>query len=366
MAHELETLLFRIRDGKATSEELRTARTLVEGDVRLPNDLREVVDFVDDPAGDAVGLLAVLGADSLFGEILREGVASELAAGREPALEASNREEIVLEDVWPLGELLVAAVHHEAGEVELVSPVFAELKLVLPILPLAEAILEEAGTIDLVEALEPMLDQGWISAMVDGELSATERQQAVQRLRAHPEAGATMTAFATLGSDLRAAVAEEAGEPPFVWQGVAAALGIDGEAVEGWDGALFAAAVRDEAGAVNVVDGVLGRITRPLPSMISEPIAIPEPANDRRWSGLLMVLAAAVVLLIAVPKGSVSSFEWNRGPTAQPTVDVTTARFASAGEIVVEHLDYGDHSNVYEVMGDEGALILWVDEGNLQ
>ena len=360
MAHELETLLFRIRDGEASSEELQAARTLVQGEVRLPDDLREVVDFSDDPVGDAVGLLAVLGADTLFGEVLREGVAAELAAGRGPTLEASNREEIVLDEVWPLGELFVAALQDEAGTVELVRPVFAALNLELPALLLAEAIRDEAGTIELTEVLQPLLAEGWISSMVDGELSATERQLAVQRLREHPEAGATMTAFASLGSDLRAAVADEAGEAPFVWHGVAAALGIDAEAVLGWDGAQFAAAVRDEAGSVQVADAVLARITRPLPSMISDPVQVPEPANDRRWSGLIMVLAAAAVLLFAVPRG------WNTGPSVGPGVDVATVQFASAGEIVVDHLEYGDHSNVYEVMGDQGALILWVDEGNLQ
>ena len=36
--------------------------------------------------------------------------------------------------------------------------------------------------------------------------------------------------------------------------------------------------------------------------------------------------------------------------------------FAHAGEVVVEDLSYGDDVQVLQTEGDEGAVILWVDE----
>jgi hypothetical protein len=36
--------------------------------------------------------------------------------------------------------------------------------------------------------------------------------------------------------------------------------------------------------------------------------------------------------------------------------------FASADEVVVEELDYGADVTVFQAEGDEGAVIIWVDE----
>lgn len=387
MARELEDLLFRIRDGQASTDEVERARSLVAVEQRLPDELREVIDFRDDPAGDAAGLLAVLGADSLFGEVLREGVEAELAPQVEPeTLEASNREEVVPEEVWPLSEVFAAAVRYEAGEVELALPVVQRVGLQVPQVPLVQAVRAESGRVQLAAAVleavglpvetvqvaeavreeagevevESFVAEGWISAMVDGELDAEARQAAIRNLRAHPEAGATMTAFASLGTELRHALREEAEEVGYLWGDVARAIGVDPEAVRGWDGAAVAEAIRTEAGEVDVADVVMARVVRPLPTMIAEPEPLPEPANTgRSWSGLLMAIAAAAVLLIAVPT------TWNQTGGA-PTVEISSAQFAAADEIVIENLDYGENSNVQQMMGDEGALILWVDEGSVQ
>lgn len=110
----LESLLFRIRDRAASASELARARELVRDEARLPDELREVVDFTDDPVGDAVGLLAVLGADTLFGDVLRAGLAHEMSA---PAPIEVTAEMVDADWAWSAD--LAAAVRAEAGEIEL-------------------------------------------------------------------------------------------------------------------------------------------------------------------------------------------------------------------------------------------------------
>lgn len=444
MAHNLESLLFRIRDGVADEDERMRARALVQADGRLPDELKEVVDFEDDPEGDAVGLLAVLGADSLFGDVLREGLAAEMSGTVEEEVVTAE----MVDAPWPWSEPLVAAVRHEAGEVELVGEVLQEVGLTvasLPIaqavrslggevevadavlaqlglpafeLPLAEALSGEAGEVDLVAAveaeltdlglplaeairfeageldiadaiveavggerrlpvaeavreeagsvalwtgLEPVITGSWVSAMLDHELSPAAHRAAARRLRGNDEAREAMTAFASLGSDLRAAVTEEAGDTPFVWDGVARAIGVDPEAVAGWDGALFAEAVRAESGTVDVADAVLSRVTRRMPSSVARVDDLPVPANRGFSIGTVLMMAAAALLILGIPQLYRSAIV-DDGGTSIALVE-SGEQFASAGEIVVESLDYGDNSNVYQATGDDGALILWVDEG---
>ncbi|MCB9676074.1 MAG: hypothetical protein H6737_13205 [Alphaproteobacteria bacterium] len=478
----LESLLFRIRDGVATVDEIVRARELVVADSRLPDELKEVVDFEDDPEGDAVGLLAVLGADSLFGEVLREGLEAELALGVMDAIGAEPEVTADMVDgVWDLGEVFVAAVHYEAGEVDVLDAVFVEAGLALeslhvaeavrfeagevdlsdaivaavggearvplaeavraeageieialevlarcgleahtlplaaaiageagsvdlvsdiesaltdlgmPLaaaiaseagridiadsvlaaiggearLPIAEAVRAEAGVVDVWPDLEAVVSDAWVSAMLDHELSPAAHRAAVLRLREAPEAGALMTAFASLGSEIRTAVRAEAGECPYIWEAVAEAIGVEAEAVEGWDGALFAAAVRAEAGSVDVANDVLraiGAVRRPaIPYSAVEVEAVPAPANSRRWNvGTLVMAAAAALLLTVAPFGLQNSR--SVGGTHTASVEAPSPQFASAGEITVENLDYHDEASVTQTLGDEGALILWVDE----
>ncbi|MEZ4316106.1 MAG: hypothetical protein R3F61_01315 [Myxococcota bacterium] len=494
----LESLLFRIRDGLATADEIERARELVQADPRLPDELKEVVDF-EDAESDAVGLLAVLGADSLFGEILREGFEAELVAAIAEPLQvesapepASDDDDSITEDmldaVWEHGAVLCDAVRYEAGEADVLGAVFAELTLeleVIPIfaaieaeagsvdvvdavlveafgasdatfplaaaveheagsieiadsvlaqcglvdrpyglvsLPIAEAIAGEAGSVDLIAAIESELtdlrlplaeaiayeagtvelaDQvlvavggearipvaeavraeagtvdvwpeleavvsgAWVSAMLDHELAPAAHRAAVLRLQEDPASGALMTAFASIGSELRTAVRDEAGECPYLWESIASELGVDPEAVEGWDGELFAAAVRAEAGTVDVAPYVMSQVRVPhrpsMPYSAVEVEAVPAPANSRRWNvGTLVMAAAAALLLTVLPIGYRDTL--SGGSTgSNPTVEAS-AQFASAGEIVVENLNYHDDASVTQTLGDEGALILWVDE----
>lgn len=453
---DLESLLFRIRDGVASDAEIVRARELVETDERLPEELREVVDFTDDPDGDAVGLLAVLGADSLFGDLLREGLADEIASVVEvsepgaPVAGGLAITEADLEEPWPWSEPLAAAVRAEAGACEVAASVLSELGLEEPIVPLAEAVRalagevelsadvlahlglpafelplaravsgeagevdlvqqveaeltdlglplaeairfeageveivahvlerlggeaglpvaeavrEEAGGVQLWDELEPIVSGAWVSAMLDHELSSAGHRAAARRLHDDQQAREQMTAFAMIGSELRSALAEEAGEAPYIWEGVARTLGMEPERVEGWDGEAFAAAVRAEAGEVDVTEGVLARVgaQRRMPSSLEEPDELPTPANVGFSLGAVLAIAMAALLFFAGPnlrmQGGIGE---GPNPVAQIADD---AQFASAGEIVVEELDYYDDSNVHQVTGDDGALILWVDEG---
>lgn len=446
----LESLLFRIRDGVATAADIERARVLVQSDERLPDELREVVDFTDDPSGDAVGLLAVLGADSLFGDLLREGIAAEIAEAVQPEPEA---DEVAAEDVdapWPWSEPFVAALQYEAGEVELAGEVLATLGLEEPVLPLAEAvafhagevevadavlaqlglpafelplreaIVGEAGGVDLVarieseltdlglplaeavrfeagevdvadavlaavggeerlpvaeavrsesgevavwDAIAPMVTGAWVSAMLDHELSPAGHKAAARRLHEDPEARELMTAFASLRTELRAAVTEEAGPCPYVWEGVAAAIGVDAEGVEGWDGAVFAEALRGEAGTVDVTNAVMAKVAPAvrMPRAVVDIDDLPVPANRGFSLGTILMMAAAALLILGVPQLLPRTIV-DPAPQTAMIVD-TNEQFASADEIVVEELDYSDNSNVYQATGDQGALILWVDEG---
>ncbi len=515
----LESLLFRIRDGAATADDIVAARALVQADPRLPDELKEVVDF-EEPESDAVGLLAVLGADSLFGEVLREGMEAELAsqpaltdaqAAQAPTPEdadagdaLTDEERAWLEGDWPLGADIAAAVAFEAGPVDVVDAVLLETGLAeqvgagaaalahladavraeagsveladavlneaglddvrvplaaavaseagsveladdvlarcglpsftLPIaeaiakeagqvevsaliadieaeltelrLPLAAAIASEAGSVEVVGAvfselgledaefglvaeavraeagtvdvwpeLEAVVSDAWISAMLDHELAPAAHRAAVQRLQDEAGAGAMMTAFASLGSELRTAVNKEAGPCPYIWASVAESIGVQAEAVAGWDGAAFAAAVRAEAGEVSVTAAVMADIERrealayPRSAAVVEieSIELPEPANTGRWSASTLVMAAAALLLFAVLPFGMSGLLDGESDTGGPAPVATVqtgeeVQFANAGEIIIENLDYADDAAVMQTVGDDGALILWVEE----
>ncbi len=379
MAHpRLESLLFRIRDGLATVEEVQLARDWVRTDPRLPEELRSIADFVDDPEGDAAGLLAVLGADPLFGDVLREGIAAEL---EEASITAAD-----VDEPWSWSRPLAAAIRAESGEVELAGPVLealgspslpvgeairaesGEVELAGPVLealgspslPVGEAIRAESGEVALWDALEPMLEGMWVSAMLDHALDEEAQRMAIRRLHGDPVARAQMTAFANLGARIRAAIEGEAGPCPYIWGAVAERIGVDAEEVAGWDGALFAAAVCAEAGTVDLVDAVGARVERPsMPGAVVELDGLPVPAN-RRFSLVTVAMMAAVALfLLGMPQLFRTA---NVGSPVAQTIAITD-QFAAADEIVIESLDYGDDANVYQATGDQGALILWVDEG---
>ena len=157
---------------------------------------------------------------------------------------------------------------------------------------------------------------------------------------------------------LAAAVRVAAGRPPDVWPAVAAAIG-----VQTWS---IGDAVRAAAGpAPDVWPAVAAAIRgapMAIPSSLGEAPTAVAPANSARgWMRGWALAAAAVALGVLV---------WRpvETPEAGATAAVAVAEeapalvFASAQETQVVDLSYDAKVNVIQVEGDEGALILWVDD----
>lgn len=307
MANTLETLLSQIRDGTAGPADLERARVLVQVDERIPPDLRDEV--LRDPAdaeADAVGLLAILGVeDSLFGDIA--AAVHEESGLFVPGAFEPIEVDLSLDDAWePLGRALSEGLVAEADGVEIADIVMRRLPITGfawgPVL--VDAVAHEAGPSDVADDV-----------------------------------------FVTLGlaesAPVASAIAAEAGEIDIVGA-VMAALAAELPLVV----SPVAEAVRAEAGTVNVVPAVMGIV-------VPDPARLPRPANDNRgWAFGAVVLAATALLAIAV------------GRLATPLSGVVDAGllFARAGDVVVEDLSYADNVQVFQTEGDQGAVILWLDE----
>jgi hypothetical protein len=99
---------------------------------------------------------------------------------------------------------------------------------------------------------------------------------------------------------------------------------------------------------------------------------MPAPANDVRGFGWFarratwgaVALAAAALLAFLVGRSSVP------GGTSDPMSVATTTpveqehlEFAQAADTVIEDLEYADGVQVAQIEGSDGAVILWVDDG---
>ncbi len=415
----LENLLQRICEANASPAELARARELLADDARFPEDLRTALD--DEPALAAGALLALLGVDDGFADQLASAIGAE--AGSMPAgghadvaadvlhlthpgaqaapvadavhamagdVDVSHEvlDQLALDmaDV-PLAQAVRAmagevdivsgvlaragvasvlapvaqAVRAQAGHVEVASAVLAAVELQDVPLPIAAAIAHEAGSIDVTAAVLAATDEAWISGMLDNELPAEARQAATGRLRGNKPALAQMTAFAEMGRRLRNEVQSEAGEVPYLWASIAPQIGIqEPEAVPGWDATELVAAVRAQAGEVDVVDAVMGRVLADRIRTASPAPAIPEPAN-RPW---IPVLAMAAAALFAVAVGGPGFFAGT--PPAPGTSDGgTEVAFAQSDEIIINELEYAEDATVQVIQadGENAPLIIWVDEG---
>jgi hypothetical protein len=171
-----------------------------------------------------------------------------------------------------------------------------------------------------------------------------------------PEAAADMMAFAEIGRELRTAVQREGGEVPALWTDVARQIGIaEPEDVVGFDGAVVAAAVRQECGSVDVVDDVMRRVKR---SALAAGGEAPAPANRGFTWGAMAVAAVALVFLVA-------RIDFGNGEVGAGQSAMAALEFASADEIVVDDLSYAENAAVFQDEGEGGALIIWVDEETL-
>ncbi len=263
--NDLLTILRRIRDGKAAPAEVARARALLRDDARLDDELRSVaLSDPEDLAGDAAGLLAVLGGDDL-GAILAGAVLAE--AGPAPP----TITEIDLDEQgFSLGPAIARAVRDDAGHVEVANEVLRACGLEDP-LPVAEAVRGEAGGVDIAEAVIP-----W--------------------------------------------AAVDVGET-----------------------------VRAESGPVDIVNAVMAEIAEG--PVQAAPRSLPRPANDTRGFVVVgLVLAAAVALLV-----SIAGIDTRGDP-------LPALAFAHADEVVVEDLTSDTDVLMLQGGGQDGALILWVDE----
>ena len=150
------------------------------------------------------------------------------------------------------------------------------------------------------------------------------------------------------------AVRAEAGHVD-VADGVFAALGLERLAV--------ADAVHAEAGEVDVAGRVFAELGLTARPPVVEPAApMPLPVNDvrgfrwfgRRASWGAVALAAAALLAVVVGR------PW--APSVPPAEHV---QFAQASEVVIEDLEYAEGVQVAQIEGAEGAVILWVDDGEV-
>lgn len=124
--------------------------------------------------------------------------------------------------------------------------------------------------------------------------------------------------------------------------------------VLGLDEALpVADAVTFEAGTIDVSGRVMAEIglaARPIPVAVPAPLPIvANNARGFRWAAI--ALAAAALLALVVGRGEMG---------ADPPQELV---FAQAGDVVVEDLTYAEGVQVVQLEGADGAVILWVDDG---
>ncbi|MFT4626780.1 MAG: hypothetical protein ACI8PZ_005458 [Myxococcota bacterium] len=417
MTGTLENLLVRIRDGAATDGDLARARSLASHDARLPEELRrDVLLTADEAPSDAAGLLSVLGADDLFGATLREAVAFDLSMEFDDELPDGME----IDDDWVWGPLLAEAVRAEAGAVEVADGVLARVErgstsdwVYGPVL--SEAVRRESGQVDVsslvhagtggeisqvAEAVRAEAgDPPWASGTALVALVADAVRAEAGRVDVSAEvlvavggkttlavgdavrsaAGGCDVSHAVLAAvgavvlPVAQAVRSEAGRPELV-AGVAAALGHavlpvaeavrDAAGQAGWatsgEGSVpLSEAVRAEAGSVDLWDAVAGSIgavevAPTMPSVIAPSETLPAPANRASWTWGAALMAAVVLFVFGAS-------QLVGAPTVGPA-EAAPMQFASASEVIVDALEWSDSVQVMQTEGDEGALIIWVDE----
>lgn len=119
-------------------------------------------------------------------------------------------------------------------------------------------------------------------------------------------------------------------------------------------------AVAAEAGPIDIAGRVMAELglTR-RDTVVAPPTALPAPVNDGRgfrigsrgWAIVAMAAAALFAVVVGMPEAPVSD--------ASPELV-----FAQAGDLVVEDLTYAEDVRVVQLEGAEGAVILWVDDGD--
>ena len=319
MNDPLHMLLQRILEGDASPEEVARARERVAGDARLPEELREEALTVEgDWAADAAGLMVLLCEEDSWGSALRGAVSEE--AGDMPAASKS-----------PPWEGKSTSVH--------------------------EALEASGGTVDVTEAVMGRVSRqakGWVHGPVLAEALRAEGGRVDVASEVMAQCGESSPVPVAEAARVLAGAVDLTDE-------LAAKLGLD-EALP------VAEAVRAEAGTVDVWAAVEAAVVQ-VPAWTSEGTpasAVPtrRAANTRFsiWTGLASVAAAAVLAVGVWFGGSSTEVQVVASHMTTQKLQTPAMRFASASEVVVEDLSYSDTVQVMQTEGDEGALIIWLDE----
>ena len=311
MNEPLHILLRHIVEGSASPDDVSQARQWVSNDDRLPPDLRRDA-FMDEDeiVADAVALLSLLTDSDVLGEALGHAVRGE--AGRmpeggraQPWDSKESKEDLSGILATPEGRLDVSEAVMGRVSRDATGWVHGPV--------LAEAVRFEAGRVDCVsEVMEACrgVQEAPVEAAVRSGAGRVDVSDVV-RERLGQEA------FMPVAEAVRA----EAGQVD-VWEGVRAGM----EAAGSW---------RSEG---TPEDGQRG-----------------QPSANRGFPAWVGWAVAAVAVM------SMGLWDWSPPAGSQDRTQ-PEMRFAMASEVIVEDLSYSDTVQVMQTEGDEGALIIWLDE----
>ncbi len=270
---------------------------------------------------------------------LASAVLDAVAPGRDASLEQALR-------------VLAAELPAEAGEVELVEPVMAQVRR------------------GYAQELE-------LCAMVDGELAGETKRALAARLAEDSEGRRAITAMAELGRQLRRAVAHETAgcDLSDLWGGVAAQLGIRERAV--WADE-FAAGVQAEAGDIDIADLVMDSILPPAREerpQAREPGDAPalqpelEPSRPASWFRRIPLVSfalSAAALLLVINSMTPDPIQPGPQPGPGPGPELAEAIFeiSDVNTIEIEELEVAQDAMVQVFQLEEGApMVILIDEG---
>lgn len=407
---DLDRMLMRLRAGETDPALSDQVRALLAIDPRLPDELRDPPDLLQDPAEVAEALLAVLGhddgwlSDLLGGALRAEAEIQVPSAPGVPSAELSGPEleQALLADeaavVLPLAEAvraeagdvaisvaadplppIVEAVRASAGTVDLGVEVLVRLGL-LPV-PVGRAVAVEAGEADVSAAIvgasppvaEAVRDEaGDAASVIDQVLIANDLAPVAAAVRAL--AGTIDLADAVIEQTslpVAQAVATEAGPVDLVASvlgasqlPVAVALAFEAGSIEVAATVApldlpVADAIRAEAGAVDLADAVCAAVRRS--ALTPSPIPEPAAANAGRFWGWAGIALAAVAMLVIL----VGRFAPLGGPGAALGL-IDLPDFAMLDEVRVEDLSHGERAKAavipFEDDAGNGVLVIWVEE----
>jgi len=235
------------------------------------------------------------------------------------------------------------SLRDEAGAVEVADKVFDRIEENAFTMPIGSAIASEAGQVELVEAVFETL--GIEETQLAVGVAIAEEAGAIDLASAVNDAITTEERFelsAGIGDAIRAA----AGDVGDLWPAIVSEIA--GDEV----GATpLREALAHEAGEADLVHRVMDAIERDSLGVVTE---LPAPANTARWGFAAVIAFAAAAMVMFSVRLTISELPLE--PVSPPL------QFAAAGEMVVHDLEYSENVQVFQVEGDEGAMIIWVDE----